>query len=89
MKEQERRTTVKEGLEVGLGRIGDGCRYLLENRRNGFTLGLYTMLIYGGYFGVKRGLGLAFRQVEKRLNTPALVRDTSRMTLNRLALIPS
>jgi hypothetical protein len=65
-----------------MNNLGNGIDYLLNNKINILSLGLYTAGIYGSYYLSKRSIGLAMNILESRIRKPTLIKETSRITLD-------
>ncbi|XP_067126521.1 ATPase family AAA domain-containing protein 3-B [Centruroides vittatus] len=81
LKAAENRTTVLESIKTAGSVLGSGFQaFIADWERVSATVAGLTLLALGVYTA-KRGTGVAARFIEARLGKPALVRETSRITL--------
>jgi hypothetical protein len=65
-----------------MNNLGNGIDYLLNNKKNILSLGLYTAGIYGSYYLSKRSIGLGMNIIESKIRKPSLIKETSRITID-------
>lgn len=83
IQETERRTTKREVAKVTMELIGRGFREFLNDKTlmSKVILGLTSVYVIG--YGFKSGLNLFFHFLSVRLMTPKLIRETSRIPINK------
>uniref|UniRef100_A0A0N5CDD2 AAA domain-containing protein n=1 Tax=Strongyloides papillosus TaxID=174720 RepID=A0A0N5CDD2_STREA len=86
--EEERRKTVIEQIKTSGALIGTGLQeFFSDKKKMTAFVGTATALAVGWY-GAKRGSGIAAKYIETHLGKPNLVRETSRITPLEIAKHP-
>jgi len=83
IQETERRTTKREVAKVTMELIGKGAKEFLNDKTlmSKAILGLTSIYVIG--YAFKGGMNLFFHFLSVRLMTPKLIRETSRIPINR------
>lgn len=88
VRETEKRLTSKELAKVSLELAGRGFKEFVNDRSmmSKVIFGLTSAYILG--YGAKSGLNLMFQFLSARLMTPRLIRETSRIPINKFYKYP-
>jgi ATPase family AAA domain-containing protein 3A/B len=88
VKEVERRQTSKEIAVVGLHLVGQGLKQFINDK----TMLLKVLFgLTGAYvcgYGLKSGINLMYKYSANRIMTPKLIRETSRIPINKSYMYP-